>query len=328
MSLVIGPQGARASLADFPAAPAEARRGAAPISIQLNAGMSLAQLQAEAEGALQIAQLRQQLKDTTERLKQTQDALRQAQDELARVARVTTMGELAVSIAHEVNQPLSAIVLNAGAGLHWLKRDEPDLLQVRQAFDLIVTAGRRAGDIIRGIRGLARKAEPELAEFVVDDALREVLLLLRCELLKRDIPMRTELGLGRQTIRADRAQFQQVALNLLINAMEAIVAATAPPHQKRQRREICLRSAAIVTAGDIQLSVEDSGAGLAPELIERVFDPLFSTKPEGMGMGLSICRSIVEAHGGRIWATPGLHRGAAFHFSLPRGGDCGASRVL
>src|SRR5471032_2009772 len=114
----------------------------------------------DGQSAAQAAQLRQQLKDTSEQLKQTQAALRQAQAELARVARVTTMGELAASIAHEVNQPLSAIVLNAGAGLHWLKRDEPDLLQVRQAFDMIVTAGRRAGDIIRGIRGLARKSGP------------------------------------------------------------------------------------------------------------------------------------------------------------------------
>lgn len=288
--------------------------------------------------ALQAAQLRQQLHDTSEQLKRTQAELRQAQAELARVARVTAMGELAASIAHEVNQPLSAIVLNAGAGLHWLKRDEPDLLQVRQAFDLIVTAGRRAGEIVRSIRGLARKTGPELSEFVVDDALREVLLLLCCELHKHDISMRTELGLDRQTVRADRAQFQQVVLNLLINAMESIAACapSAPPQAptKKQRREICLRSAAIVVDGDIQLSVEDSGAGLAPELAGRVFEPLFSTKPEGMGMGLSICRSIVETHGGRIWATPGLQRGAAFHVSLPRkGADCGdgdfkASQVL
>jgi len=284
----------------------------------------------DGQSAAQAAQLRQQLKDTSEQLKQTQAALRQAQAELARVARVTTMGELAASIAHEVNQPLSAIVLNAGAGLHWLKRDEPDLLQVRQAFDMIVTAGRRAGDIIRGIRGLARKSGPERAEFVVDDALREVLLLLRCELHQHDIAMRTELGLDRQTIRADRAQFQQVVLNLLVNAMEAIAAAPLT----KQRREIRLRSAAIVAGGGIQLSVEDSGAGLAPELAGRVFEPLFSTKPEGMGMGLSICRSIVAAHGGRIWATPGLRHGAAFHVSLPRagadigGGDCNPSQVL
>src|SRR5471032_1164691 len=236
----------------------------------------------DGQSAAQAAQLRQQLKDTSEQLKQTQAALRQAQAELARVARVTTMGELAASIAHEVNQPLSAIVLNAGAGLHWLKRDEPDLLQVRQAFDMIVTAGRRAGDIIRGIRRLARKSGPERAEFVVDDA------------------------------------------------MEAIAAAPLT----KQRREIRLRSAAIVAGGGIQLSVEDSGAGLAPELAGRVFEPLFSTKPEGMGMGLSICRSIVAAHGGRIWATPGLRHGAAFHVSLPRAGadiggrDCNASQVL
>ena len=273
----------------------------------------------DTEEALLTAQLRQQLKETTERLKRTQAELREARSELARAARVTTMGELAASIAHEVNQPLSAIVLNAGAGLQWLKRDEPDLLQVRQAFDLIVTAGRRAGDIIRGIRGLARKTAPELAEFSVDDALREVLPLLRCELHKHGIALRIELGLHRQTIRADRAQFQQVALNLLINAMEAIAA--CPP--KKARREICLRSAAIV-AGDIQLSVEDSGAGIAPELAARVFEPLFSTKPEGMGMGLAICRSIVTAHGGRIWATPGLQHGAAFHVSLPRGDGCAA----
>lgn len=277
----------------------------------------------DTEDALQTAQLRQQLKETTERLKRTQAELREARAELARAARVTTMGELAASIAHEVNQPLSAIVLNAGAGLHWLKRDEPDLLQVRQAFDLIVTAGRRAGDIIRGIRGLARKTAPEPAEFSVDDALREVLPLLRCELHKLGIAIRTELGLDRQTIRADRAQFQQVVLNLLINAMEAVAA--CPP--TKARREICLRSTAIVAGGDIQLSVEDSGAGLAPELAARVFEPLFSTKPEGMGMGLAICRTIVEAHGGRIWATPGLQHGAAFHVSLPRGDGC-AAQVL
>lgn len=286
----------------------------------------------------QLQQTREELRRSRDELRQTQLALRQAQAELARMARVTTMGEMAASIAHEVSQPLSAIVLNAGAGLRWLKHDAPDLEQVRQAFEQIVGAGKRAGEIVRGISGLARKTGPALAEFAVDDALREVLLLLRSELQKKGIAMRTEFGLQRQTIRADRAQFQQVVLNLMVNAMDAIAAGdagagvgvggdgdggggggTTPYTCATARREIRLRSAAIVRAGDIQLSVEDSGAGLAPELAARVFDPLFSTKPQGMGMGLAICRSIVEAHGGRIWATPGLRQGAAFHFSLPRG---------
>jgi len=260
--------------------------------------------------ALGNSRRHQQVLDENRQLRQAAGGLRRAQAELARAARVTTMGELAASIAHEVNQPLSAIALNAGAGLNWLKREPPDLKQVRNALELVAASASRAGEIVRSIRGLARRSGPETTDFVVDDALREVLILLRSEAQQQGIAVDSDLALAGRSIRADRPQLQQVILNLLMNAIEAIAAHAHP----RQRR-IAIRS--WMEQGQLRVSVEDSGIGLPAASIERVFEALFSTKRDGMGMGLSICRSIVEAHGGRIWCGDGALGGAAFHLRLP-----------
>jgi signal transduction histidine kinase len=243
--------------------------------------------------------------------KDADEALRLAHAELARVARITTMGEFAASIAHEVNQPLAAIVLNARAALHWLKHEEPNVGQAREALQMIVSAGTGAGDVIRSMRSLARKSGPEMAVFSVDDAIREVLLLLRAELHKHGIRVNTQLGLGERAVRADRAQLQQVVMNLVMNAIEAMSGVT------ERERAIGVISA-VEPCGTLRLSVEDNGSGFDAQAAERMFDALFSTKPNGMGMGLSICRSIVETHGGKLWARPRKPHGAAFYLTLPQ----------
>jgi signal transduction histidine kinase len=243
--------------------------------------------------------------------KNADEALRQAHAELARVARITTMGEFAASIAHEVNQPLSAIVLNARAALHWLKHEQPDLGQAREALQMIVSAGTGAGAVIRSMRSLARKSGPEMAVFSVDEAIREVLLLLRAELHKHGIRLNTQLGLGERAVRADRAQLQQVVMNLLMNAIESMQGVAG-------RQRIVGVISTIEAGGVLRISVEDNGSGFDDEAAHRMFDTLFSTKPNGMGMGLSICRSIVESHGGKLWSTRRQPHGAAFHLSLPQ----------
>lgn len=240
-----------------------------------------------------------------------QEALRLAQSELARVARVTAMGEFAASIAHEVNQPLAAIVLNASAALNWLKQDPPQLDEVRNALNAILRAGSNAGEVIRSVNNLARKSGPEVAPFLVDDAIREVLLLLRAELQKHGIQVLSRLGLAQHQLHADRAQLQQVMMNLFLNAIDAMAGV-------RGRARLLEVSSAIVDAsGTVRISVEDTGSGIDPSAAACLFDPLFSTRPDGMGMGLSICRSIVEAHGGRIWGNSRQPHGMAFHISLP-----------
>jgi signal transduction histidine kinase len=289
---------------------------------------ALAILADQAAIALDNARRYQLLMAENRQLRQAGDGLRRGQAELARAARVTTMGELAASIAHEVNQPLSAIALNAGAGLNWLKREPPDLVQVRNALELVAAAASRAGDIVRSIRGLARRTGPETSEFAIDEALREVLPLLRSELQQQGIALRCELTLAGGTVSADRAQLQQVFLNLLMNAIEAIADQVGKSGgdsgagggsgngKKSGRREIAIGS--WMEQEQLHVCVEDSGPGLSAASAERVFEALFSTKRDGMGMGLSICRSIVEAHGGSIWCGGSGLGGAAFHVCLPR----------
>ena len=265
--------------------------------------------------SLAHAHLYQQLRDENSQRKRADEALRRAQCELARVARVTTMGELAASIAHEVNQPLAAIVLNAGAGLNWLRQDPPRLDQVQATLQTILRAGSNAGEVIRSINNMARKSGPELAPFAVDDAIREVLQLLRTELQKHGIEVRTDFTPAQHQLHADRTQLQQVMMNLFLNAIEAMGGVTTRP------RLLEVRSAIADASGTLRISVEDSGSGIDASAAEHLFDPLFSTRPEGMGMGLSICRSIAEAHGGRIWSTSRQPHGTTFHISLPAAGQ-------
>jgi PAS domain S-box-containing protein len=247
--------------------------------------------------------------DVTER-RQAEEALRNAQTELTRAARLTTMGELAASIAHEVNQPLAAIVMNGSAGLRWLDQTAPDLDEVRNALGRVVSDGKRAGDVIHGLRGLAGKAGPQLATLDVDDVVHEVLALTHSELQRYGIALRTNLAAGDRPVRGDRVQLQQVLLNLILNGVDAMKGVTEHP------RELVV-SSAFAERRSVLVSVEDSGPGVDPAIAPRIFEPFFTTKADGLGMGLSICRSIIAAHGGQLWAAPGVRHGTVFHFTVP-----------
>jgi C4-dicarboxylate-specific signal transduction histidine kinase len=247
--------------------------------------------------------------DVTER-RRAEEALRDAQSELARVARLTTMGELAASFAHEINQPLAAIVANGGAGLRWLNRDAPDLDQARDALSRIVRDSARAAEVIRGLHALARKSGPQLTTLDIDDAIREVIALTRSEMQRYHVALHTDFAAGDRPAVGDRVQLQQVLLNLILNGIDAMNAVTD------RARELTVSSAPS-ESGSVMIAVEDTGAGLDPALRELIFDPFFTTKADGLGMGLSICRSIIDAHGGRLWAVPRSPHGTVFHFTVP-----------
>ena len=247
--------------------------------------------------------------ENAERIR-AEEALRNAQADLARVARLTTMGELAASIAHEVNQPLMAIVTNADTSLRWLAQDPPDLDEARQAAERIVRAGHRAGDIIRTIHALARKSTPEMTRFDINAAIADVLTLTRGELQRHDLLLETELAADLEPVLGDRGQMQQVILNLIVNGIEAMNAGMHRPRMLRVSSEMA-------GPGNVLIAVADTGMGLDPAKADHIFDAFFTTKPEGMGMGLAICRSIVETHGGRLWASPNSPRGSIFQFTVP-----------
>ncbi|MDT5281596.1 MAG: hypothetical protein QOJ20_2791, partial [Mycobacterium sp.] len=249
--------------------------------------------------------------DITDR-KRAEEALRDVQAELARAARVTTMGELATSIAHEISQPLAAIVSRGSAGLRWLTRETPELDEAREAFKRIVSDGQRAADVIRGLRSLAKKSGPQITTLDIDDTIREVLALTHGEVQRHGITLRTDLVVGDRPVVGDRVQLQQVLLNLILNAIDAMNVVAD------RGRELALSSA--FTAPDsVMISVEDSGSGLDPVIAQRVFEPFVTTKPDGLGMGLSICRSIIDAHGGRLWVSSAVPHGTVFHFTVPIG---------
>jgi signal transduction histidine kinase len=245
-----------------------------------------------------------------EALRKSEDALRDAEANLARIARITAMGELVTSIGHEVNQPLMGIVTNADACLFWLASGRPQLDQARQAAERIVRDGHRVGDIIKSIRALARKAPPELTQLEVNDVIAEVLGLLRGELRRHDIVLETELSSGLEPVMVDRIQVQQVILNLVMNGIEAMNPIT-------DRSRVLRLTTQLEGTGAVLIRVADTGIGLDHAAKERIFDAFFTTKSDGMGMGLSICRSIVEAHGGRLWASPNLPHGSIFQFIMP-----------
>ena len=247
--------------------------------------------------------------DVTEH-RRAEEALRDAQTELARVARLTTMGELVASIAHEINQPLGGIATNGTACLRWLSREQPDLDRARAATTRIVQDAHRAGDIIRGLRALMAKTGPKLTKLDINDVIGEVLTLTRMELQRRAVMLRTDLAPGLRQIVGDRVQLQQVLLNLIINGVEAMATSTGD-------MKVLTIVSQPAEAGNIHIAVEDTGTGLDPSTVDQIFDPFFTTKSAGMGMGLSICRSIIQAHGGRLWAAPNGSRGAVFQFTLP-----------
>jgi PAS domain S-box-containing protein len=248
------------------------------------------------------------VEEITER-KRAEDALRKAEAELAHVTRVTTLGELAASIAHEVNQPLGAIVADANACLNWLAATAPRLDEAREALGAIVDEGHRAAEVIQRIRQLARRAEPQKERLNVNGVIRDASALVRNEALSRRVSLWTVLGSALPPVLGDRVQLQQVLINLAINGMDAMATITDGP------RELVIRSQS--ESDGVLVTVRDSGTGIAPQNMDRIFDAFFTTKSSGMGMGLSICRSIVEAHGGRLWAGANLGPGATLQFSLP-----------
>ncbi len=248
------------------------------------------------------------LTDITER-KQAEEALRQAQADLAHVARVMTMGELAASIAHEVNQPLAGIVINGNACLRWLAGEWPNLAEAREAAIRIIRDGTRASDIISRIRALARKTGTLTERVDLNEAIREVLALGQGEARKHDVGLRARLPSDLPLVRGDRVLIQQVVLNLVMNGIEAMSDAQDHP------RELVIQAQG--EAHQVRVTVQDSGTGLDPQTQERIFDALYTTKPGGLGMGLSISRTIVENHGGRLSVVAQDGPGATFEFTLP-----------
>ena len=232
------------------------------------------------------------------------------QMEVAHANRVATMGQLTASIAHEVNQPITAAVTNAQAALRWLAARPPDLGEARQALDSIVRDANRAGDVIGRIRDIVKKAPPRKDRVDLNEAIREVIEVTRGEAAKNGVSVQTALGEGLPPIEGDRVQLQQVVLNLVVNAVQAMSAVPEGP------RELVITTARAEPTG-VLVAVKDSGPGLGPASLERLFAPFYTTKPNGLGMGLSICRSIIEAHKGMIWAEPNVPQGTMFRFTLP-----------
>jgi C4-dicarboxylate-specific signal transduction histidine kinase len=239
--------------------------------------------------------------------KRAEDALGEIRSELAHVARVATLGELTAAIAHEINQPLAAIVNNANAGMRWLAADRAD--QARASVALVVADGHRASDILARIRAMIDKTPPQKTAVALDGALREVLDLARTQAGRHGVAMELDLPDDLPPVWADRVQVQQVALNLVMNAIEAMAGPEAG----------CLLTVTASRADDTTVLVEfrDQGCGLTPEHAERLFDAFYTTKPKGLGMGLPISRGIVQAHHGHLRAVPNPDRGATFQFTLP-----------
>ncbi|HEV2327905.1 MAG TPA: ATP-binding protein [Verrucomicrobiae bacterium] len=247
--------------------------------------------------------------DVTEQIK-SEDRLRQTELELTRVARMTIMGELAASIAHEVNQPLAAVVTNANAALRWLALSPPNLDEARAAVHRIASDGNRASEVIKRVRALIKKREPARKPIVLNELVQETVMLIQPELKRKGVSLTVEFAPELPPVLADFVQVQQVLLNLFVNAIDSLSAVTDRPrlmHIRTNRLE----------AGTVQLVVRDNGVGFDVRQMERLFEPFYTTKPGGLGMGLAISRSIVEAHGGRLWATPNRKHGATFRFTLP-----------
>ena len=247
--------------------------------------------------------------DLTER-KRTADALRALQMELAHANRLATMGQLAASIAHEVNQPIGASRNNAHAALRFLASEPPNLAEVREALECVVSETYRAGDIIGRIRDQVKKAPPRMEAVNLNDAIEEVIALVRGELSKNRVSVETQLAEGLSPVLGDRVQLQQVILNLILNAMEAMISTDDPV------RELVI-STDLHSSDGLLVAVSDSGPGVAPEDRDRIFESFYTTKANGVGIGLSICRSIIDAHGGRLWADALRPRGAILRFTLP-----------
>jgi PAS domain S-box-containing protein len=235
---------------------------------------------------------------------------REVEAELAHASRLATMGELTASIAHEMKQPITSSILNAKAALSWLDRPTPELDEVREALGGVISSGTRASDIIERIQAIVKKAPPRKDLLEINDAIREVTELVHGEAVRDGVAMKMQLSEELPLIEGDRVQLQQVLLNLIINAIQAMSATSDGSRQ-------LLITTAKADPGDVVVAVQDSGPGLTPEALQHIFEPFLTTKASGLGLGLSICRSIIEAHGGRLWASPNEPRGAIFQFTVP-----------
>lgn len=280
------------------------------------------QAEAELQGARDELQMRVEertadLKQSNARLveemaerKRAQDAYYEAQAELERVTRMSTMGALAASISHEVNQPLAAVVTNADACMLWLASNPPNVEEVRSAVDRIAQEGTRASDIVRRIRAMFSKAAPERARVQLNDLVREVGALMQVQAARSQVTLGVEPGDGLPVVMGDRVQLQQVIVNLVLNGIESTSGIMD------RERKVTLRSQRN-DSGHLMIAVKDTGSGIDPSNQKKMFDAFFTTKSQGMGMGLSICQSIIEAHGGRLWASANDDHGATFQFTLP-----------
>jgi signal transduction histidine kinase len=247
--------------------------------------------------------------DLTERKRaeEERERLRHAQADLAYMSRVITVGELAASLAHEIKQPIAAAVLNARTCVRWLKRDSPDITEACEAAARVVRDSTRAADIVDRVRSLYRRGAPQRELVDLNEIIQEMIVLLQDKANRYSILIRADLNPCLPKVMVDRVQLQQVIMNLMLNGIEAMTEMGGELTVKSMRNE----------NGQLLISVRDSGIGLPIEGSDRIFEAFFTTKPEGTGMGLSISRTIVESHGGRLWARPNTRRGATFHFSLP-----------
>jgi len=246
--------------------------------------------------------------DITERKRAEEERtrLRQLEADLAHINRVSVLGELVASISHDLQQPIAAAIMNAATCLQWLERDQPDLDKVRRAAQTVVDAGQLATEIIDRLRSLYKKAAPRREPIDVNEVVREMVVLLRGQAIRYAVSIQTDLNTDFLKITADRVQVQQVLMNLMLNAIEAMKDSGGVLTVKSQLED-----------SRVLISVRDTGVGLPADKADQIFDAFFTTKPQGSGMGLAISRSIVESHGGRIWATSNDGRGASFHFALP-----------
>ncbi|MEW9584349.1 ATP-binding protein [Paraburkholderia sp. DGU8] len=242
-------------------------------------------------------------------MREAQEASHTAQAELARVARVTALAQMSASVAHEVNQPLAAIATNAAAGLRWLTREVPEVDEARACVSHILEEAHRAGKVIRSIRDVARKADPELTALDINEVIDEAVALLKPDALRHCVTVRLQLASGLPLVRGDRVRLQQVIINLAINGVQAMATVTG------RARVLTIRTEQR-ESDQVLVAVQDVGIGTGPEDLDRLFSAFYTTKPDGMGMGLAICRSIIEAHGGRVWASRNIGSGMTFQFTV------------
>jgi C4-dicarboxylate-specific signal transduction histidine kinase len=259
---------------------------------------------------VELASANDELRGEITERQRAEEALQKAQAELAHVGRVMTLGELTASISHEVNQPIAAVVTNGQVCLRLLALETPRPNYVRTTLERIVRDANRASDVIQRIRALAKRTEPQIVSLDINDVIREAIMLVQREVLSHGASLRTELASTLPPVLGDRVQLQQVLINLLINGVESMASIRDRP------RDIVIRSQQ-EEAGEVHVAVLDSGIGIDSETAERVFSAFFTTKPSGMGMGLSISRSIIRAHGGKLWVSPNVDHGAAFQFTVP-----------